>query len=99
MSEFKECPNCGEYGFTDTHKCKPKWEAICIGWNDDDPDKSFGYDSEEAAEKYMERNFYNWEYSEEEEIWIRKNEECEWEKFIVTVETRPHFTARKKEKE
>jgi FKBP-type peptidyl-prolyl cis-trans isomerase 2 len=88
------CPNCGEYDWKSKHKCRPEWQAIYVDWNDvDDPAKAFGSDAEQAVEQFAGRNFSNWDYPDEMEIWVRKPGDNEWQKFEVTVESVPEFTA------
>lgn len=94
---FDKCKICGEYVFLEDHKCKPLWEAIEVDCDDEnEPQKTFGFDAESAAIRYAERNFDRWEYPEEVEIWVRKPS-AEWQKFNIYVEFIPSFTAEKKD--
>ena len=93
---FDKCKNCGEIGFLDSHKCKPVWDAILQDYNDtDEPMKTFGYEAESAALKFAEDNFSNFDYPEEMEVWVKKPDEIDWQKFYITVESVPSFTATK----
>lgn len=93
-SDFGACKNCGEYCFLSQHNCAPEWQAIYIGWdNEETPEKAFGGDAGIAAEKYIERHFWDWDYPEEAEIWIRKSDQDKWQKFNVEVQQVPEFTA------
>lgn len=31
LGAFQRCPSCGEHGYSDTHRCKPEWEACDAG--------------------------------------------------------------------
>ena len=93
MSNFNRCPNCHEWAFLDSHTCQPEWKAICADYDDEsEPGKIFGLDAESAATKYADQNFSSWEYPDEMEIWVRQGDE-EWQKFSVSVELVPEFTA------
>lgn len=97
MSNYVKCPICKEYGWKDIHTCQPAWDVIRPDYHDEnDPKCSYGYDAESAVIKFAEDNFYNWEYPNPIEIWIRKSEEDEWQKFEVEVESVPSFSAYKK---
>ena len=93
MGDYKKCKNCGEFAFLKGHTCRPEWEVISFEQNDkNQPKRSFGFEANEAAEKYAEQNFSRWDYPEEMEIWVRKPN-MEWQKFDVSVEFIPSFTA------
>ena len=97
MNDFCRCENCGEFDWKSKHKCQPEWEAIMADYHDEyNPKRAFGYDIEAAVESFCERNFSNWDYPEEMEIWARKPGEKEWQKFEVTVQAVPEFTVRDK---
>ena len=78
------------------NKCSPKWQAILYEYDDENaPKQAFGFDPEVAALSFAEDNFSAWEYPEKMEIWIRKPGDIEWQKFEVTVESVPSFSATK----
>lgn len=57
---FSTCRACGEYDFTDRHKCKPKWEVAMEAKKGEVPDESewaeiYAIDQETAAEKYADQ--------------------------------------------
>jgi hypothetical protein len=98
MSDYVKCSICKEYGWKDTHQCQPSWDIIRADYHDeDDPQRSYGYDAESAVIKFAEDNFSNWEYPNSIEIWIRVSEDDEWQKFEVEVESVPSFSAYRKE--
>ena len=95
---FEMCKVCGEYYFSSIHTCQPRWEVFCEDWNDEDNPKAiFARTPEGAAVKFMEINFSNLDYPDEEEVSVRKGPEDEWQRFTVTVETVPSFSATKME--
>jgi hypothetical protein len=76
----------------DSHKCPPKWEVCRPEYGDeDDPDFSYGEDQEEAITNYCDNRFSDWEYPQMIKVWIRANEDSEWEKFMVEVHSVPEF--------
>ena len=94
MGDFDRCKKCGKYDFLSRHKCPPEWDAIYVGYDDEDEsEKAFGIDAESAVLMFAEENFPNWEYPEEMEIWVKKAEDTEWLKFDVSVESVPEFFA------
>uniref|UniRef100_A0A6M3JJC5 Uncharacterized protein n=1 Tax=viral metagenome TaxID=1070528 RepID=A0A6M3JJC5_9ZZZZ len=97
MSEFKRCSNCGRYDFVDKHICPPEWQVYIPDWHDPDepPERGFGHDQESVAEGYVEEHFSDLDYPEEVEIWVRKDSSCAWDKFSVTIEQVPSFSATK----
>ena len=97
---FQKCKKCGEYGWSESHRCAPQWNAICPDCDDADaPEKAFGSDAKEAALYFAEQNFSRLDYPENCEIWVKKEDETEWQKFDITVEAIPSFYATQKEKE
>ena len=101
LGEYRRCPVCKNWGFEKTHTCAKKWEAICIDRHGEDeayPVFSNG-DEEDAAIAFAEKNFGDWEYPEEMEIWVRKNGNEPWSKFDISVESVPSFTATPKKPE
>lgn len=94
--DYKKCQNCKEWDWTGSHVCPPSWEAVVVERGDDpeNPERScFGADAEKAALSLAEKNFSNWECPEEMEIWVRQSPDDEWQKFKITVEPVPSFTA------
>ena len=63
---YHKCKTCGEYGWTNRHRCSPKWHAILLedlGQYGDDPDAwhdVYGSKPEDAATKYIEK----WDHEE-----------------------------------
>ncbi len=99
MSEFfARCSRCGEYDFVQSHKCGKSWEAFCPNYGEDPEDARTVYadgEAKDAAEKFVDDHFSDWDYPQEVEVWVRENTESEWQKFTVTVEAAPVFTATK----
>jgi hypothetical protein len=92
------CKDCGEFIYTSCiHICPPSWQAIRPEYCDPDDEstfyKAFGHDAEGAALELAERRFSDWEYPREIEIWVRKTAADNWQKFEITVESVPSFTA------
>jgi hypothetical protein len=100
MSSYQKCLACGAYDFSATHRCKPVWDAI-RGEDDyqdpDQPEKAFGHEAEDAALEFAERNHADWEYPDECEVWVRKSADDPWQKFTITAEMQPSFSASRKE--
>lgn len=93
---YEECKTCHECGWTDEHRCKPEYQVILIDYNDpEDPSIVHAGDCESAALKYAMNNFSNWDYPNEMEIWARKSDCDEWQRFSITVEAVPEFSATK----
>lgn len=94
MANYTRCDICGEYGYMRIHQCKPVFQVIRRDYDDiENPRTERGYDEEEAAKKYAEKNFSEWDYLCDTEIWVRKSENDEWVKFSVTVQDVPEFFA------
>jgi len=95
LSDFNKCPICGKYDWLNKHTCPPKWDAIIYNRDDEEnPEHAFGISAEAAALDYAEANFVRMEYPSEMEIWVRSHEEgSTWQKFEITVESVPQFTA------
>jgi hypothetical protein len=92
MSDYSKCPICKEYAWLDKHECQQKWEVVRPEYGDEnDPDFSYGHDQEQAITKYCDDNFSNWEYPSEIKIWIRIDEDQEWEQYMVDVRSVPEF--------
>jgi hypothetical protein len=73
MSEYVKCPICKEYGWLNTHKCKPRFivfadeDGILYDIeNNYDPKIIYANDEEEAVIKYCESDF---ETLDSLEIW------------------------------
>jgi hypothetical protein len=99
MSSYEKCSVCHEYGFVASHKCKPSWEVFRFEYGDeDDPAQAFGRDAEEAAISYSERHFADWEHPLDFEVWVRKSADDPWQKFDISVEAVPSFSASLKTK-
>jgi len=95
MSDFKRCKICGEYGWLDTHKCQQAWDAVTSDYDPkyEDVERVYAGSGKEAAEKCLGEHHSDWDYPEELEMWVRKVGETKWEKYMVTVEPVPEFTA------
>jgi hypothetical protein len=94
------CPNCHVFisDYSD-HVCLPKWQALVPDYDEMDGEDfrdAFGVNSESAALEIAERKFSDWEYPREIEVWVRQNPTDEWEKFEITVESVPSFSASRK---
>lgn len=94
-----KCPICKItlYEWKLPHKCAPRWEVVRFEYDDVDEPIVFysdGYDEERVAEAFAASRFDG--EGSEWEIWVRKNEDCEWKKFDVSVEPVPSFTAVRK---
>lgn len=92
------CQECGGFIFSfEKHTCPPAWQAIREGYCDPEDEstyyKVFAEDAEAAALELAKRCFSDWEYPSDFEIWVRKAESDPWEKFEITVETVPSFSA------
>lgn len=93
-SNYDKCRICKEWGWLDTHVCKPKWLVVLHEYHEgEERDYVHTDNAEDGAIRYAELNFDNWEYPEEMEIWIKEREQDEWIKFTVTVAPVPEFTA------
>ena len=92
------CKECGQYksSFSE-HKCPPRWQAVRPEYGDPDDEstfyQAFGVDAEIAALELAERKFSDWEYPREVEIWVRKSPTDEWQRFEISVESVPLFSA------
>jgi len=78
-----------------SHVCPPEWEATMA--DEDCIEKAFGHDACSAAEQFAEDNFAAYDYPEEMEIWVRKDQSDRWLKFDVEVHPVPEFTVTEKE--
>lgn len=48
--EFKKCEQCGRYGFTDTHKCAPRWAVFLDDYPE--PASIYAENSKDACAQY-----------------------------------------------
>lgn len=102
---YDPCRICGEWGWTDTHKCPPRWDIYCPE-NGDEPDHArsfYAIDAEAAAEKWAER------YDEYDEPSIARQDftptvcvrrygtDDVWERWTVSGEYVPQYYAREAE--
>ena len=75
MSDFDKCPICGEYDFLDKHKCAPIYRVFDLDEGHDSEVRAHGFES--AAEKYVQENDGDWEYSVAEgqaiELYVSKD--------------------------
>ena len=52
---FEKCTNCGEFDFTERHRCAPKWHYRVIDqWGDDDWEEVHARSNHDAAKKAAE---------------------------------------------
>jgi len=101
IMSFDKCPKCGRYDFLDRHRClpewlalrAPEWLALRAEYGDGVLGRAFAHNAEFAAENYAEEHFSDWEYPVEMEIWVKRVGYLEWQKFLVTVEPAPVFSA------
>jgi hypothetical protein len=98
LGEWGQCPTCKRYGHQGLHVCSPAWQAILVDYHDEEAPKTVyaDGDAQQVAESFADQNFGNWDYPKEMEIWVRKDEYQPWQKFEVTVEMVPSFTATEK---
>lgn len=94
------CPICREtlYEWKNPHRCPPRWEVIRPDYDDpEEPNNCYSHhiDHEQVAEQFIAERFDG--EGSEWEVWVRKDESEEWQKFTVTVEPVPSFTAVRKE--
>jgi len=93
LGNYRKCEKCGDWEFANIHKCLPLWDAIVPEFDDEILRTSSGHGAGDAAENLLERNFAEWDHPGEMEIWVRKREDSEWQKFNVTVQAVPEFSA------
>ena len=92
MSEYDSCPRCGRIAILSRHKCPPEWLAFCADcMAENEAEPAFGHFAEIAAESYAERGFAGWEYPGKMEIWVKRDGDKDWRKFIVTARAEPVF--------
>jgi len=90
---IENCRICNEL-FLGNHKCPPLWNLRIPNWDEDDGDfQCYANFAGSAAEIWMERNHPKMDYIDFLEIWVRKHEDDEWQKFNVNVKMEPVFTA------
>jgi hypothetical protein len=98
MSEYERCEKCHKWDWIKRHKCPPKWYAVVDGYNDeDDPGIVYARTAEDAATGYADENFAALEYPDDVEVWVRESPDDPWQKFDVSVESIPSFSATPKE--
>ncbi len=98
MNNFGRCPNCERYEFLSRHKCPPEWQVILNDYDDpDEPRRAFGETSEDAVLDVAERKFEEWDCPSNMELWVRKSSDDPWEKFDISVEAVPSFSANRKD--
>lgn len=91
---FEKCRQCGEYGFTESHRCPSAWLVRREHYDDDDAQTVYADDAGEAAEKYADKNFADWEYPTSPiDIAVRSKTDEAWRRFEVSVEAVPEFHA------
>lgn len=98
LVEYERCPICRNYGWTNTHKCPTKWQAILHEYYDEE-EPGYVYcngDAQEAVELFADQNYSNWDYPRNMEIWVRKDTDEPWDKFDVYVEAVPSFSSSRK---
>ena len=85
---YEKCGTCKEYGFTDTHKCKPILYFKHENWGDDWQEIR-GLDFEEAAENFAKRYNENGDYpmmNGDNTVEVLISDMKTEKKFIVTAE-------------
>lgn len=92
------CDDCERYlSSFSQHVCPPKWQAVRPDTGDPDNEasfyKAFGDDAESAALEIADRKFSDWDYPRDMEIWVRKTQDDQWEKYEITVQSVPSFSA------
>jgi hypothetical protein len=99
---FERCTICGEYGWTDTHKCKPIFCVWYPGWHGDDPEdatKIHATDHAEAAATWAERDDAEGDYTIVSgsdvlvRVWRDDEEPSEAKTLVVTGESVPSYRA------
>ena len=97
MSKYDFCPKCEQFADLSRHRCPPEWLAFHADYMaESEAEPAFSHSADGAAESYAERQFADWEYPDEMEIWVKKEGDKVWQKFIVTVEAVPSFSVREK---
>ncbi|MGI9493495.1 MAG: hypothetical protein ACR2QF_13945 [Geminicoccaceae bacterium] len=97
---MQKCFRCHEYYFLQDGPCS------CISWDyyhsEEKPTEDFysvfikTRSPGDAAEHICERNFADWDYPTEIDIWVRESGDMDWKGFDVNVESVPEFSAREK---
>lgn len=74
------------------------WQAINPNYDDWEDESTYrqaiGLTAEYAALDIAERKFSDWDFPMEFEVWVRKNVREKWNKFEISVEIVPSFSAR-----
>jgi hypothetical protein len=111
IGTFARCPTCREYGWLNSHRCAPIWQAreVAARYQNDWVEVR-GRDAEEAATKYCEETDQYGDYSivraGEATVEVRKAPDFEMEDdeiaaipiqtFDVTAESVPQYSAYEK---
>lgn len=97
MSDYQMCRQCKEWGWTNSHRCPPAWEARLVGDGDDEWRDVHAYDAEAAAAKFCDLYDSDFEYSivqsGEAEVEVRRLGEEEITLWDITAETVPQYNA------
>ena len=64
MSDISNCPKCGELAYLPVHECKHLYRVYLDGWEPKDALEIRANDPEDAAEKFVEYNIYNFDDTE-----------------------------------
>ena len=95
-SSYGKCINCGEWEFLDGHRCLPEWDAFLFDYgSEEDHGVTHASNAEDAALNYATNGFSDWDYPNDMIICVKRPSEAEWQKFNITVEAVPHFSASK----
>ena len=97
MGTYGECSLCHEYGFTNTHRCPPRYEIILAdlaGEPLEDWTAVYARDGEQAAEKFCERHdLGQGEWSLDERDVIVRDAAGAMTVYEVEAEMVPRYTA------
>ena len=85
---YERCKICGKWGFTDRHKCCPKWEASVPEYDEDYWREIYAFDEEDAAKDMADHvdDDHDLVYGGEMTVIVRKPNTTEAKTFIVTAE-------------
>jgi hypothetical protein len=96
---YDKCPICHEYPpLFGVHRCPPAWEVSSedpldpyfSGWH-----RVYSNHEDDAATKYAEDIFYHIDCPSEFDLWVRKPDEETAQKYEISVEPVPTFSAAK----
>lgn len=96
------CPICGGYIFTSglPHKCPPAWEVYLEGEDEDDFEIIYEHFDEDAACKYVEKHYCDFDYPDNVVVFVRRHIKGEVQhveqSFYVTAEQKTVFSATKR---